>query len=425
MKFSIPPPMRILVIGSGGRESAIVRGLRFAPSVTEIHCVPGNPGIARHAICHNLDTSSATFLSFVQKMQFDCVVVGPEQPLVDGLTDRLREIKIPVFGPSRQAANLEGSKIFCKEFLVRAGIPTAQFRKVTSVQELVRFQPEFKPPFVLKADGLAAGKGVFICKNAEELLRAGRELFEDKKLGAAGEHALLEEHMDGWELSYLVISNGKEFQKLPLAQDHKRLMDDDHGPNTGGMGAVAPISISKDLDSQIENLVLRPFHDQLQKENLDYRGVIYFGLMMTARGPRVLEINARFGDPETQVLLPLLDGDWGQVFKKVALGEMPELKWKSLFSACVVLAANGYPESPSRGDVIDSNIFDESPSSYFLCAGVGLNSSKEFVTAGGRILSSVGMGSTLKDAIARAYEQVSKVTWPGMFYRKDIGKKQV
>lgn len=416
--------MRVLVIGNGGRESAIVRALKLSPSVTEIHCIPGNAGIKKHALCHDISLQEPPLLvSFIRKTGIQLVVIGPEQPLADGLSDHFRQNDILVFGPSRESAKLESSKIFCKQFLESANIPTGRYFKVSSVEDVLKKADAIKPPYVLKADGLAAGKGVVIAKTKNELVQFAQSIFVDKKLGTAGETALLEEHLAGWELSYLVLTNGLDYQVMPLAQDHKRLLDNDEGPNTGGMGAVAPIGISADVDKVIQDTIVRPFVNKLSEKNMDYRGVIYFGLMMTNEGPKVLEINTRFGDPEAQVLLPLLDGDWGQVFMDIARGQITALSWKSLHSACVVMASNGYPDNPSKGDVIEGNIFQESNSSYFIHAGLTLNSTRDYVTNGGRVIGAVGLGSTREEALKNAYNQSKIITWPGILYRKDIGKK--
>lgn len=416
--------MRFLVIGQGGREHAIVRALKFSPSVTEVHAVPGSEGISQEAICHDIDLNDAKALEgFVKKYQFDCVVIGPEDYLVQGLADLLRSFAVNVVGPSQIASQLEGSKIFAKEFMIKAGVPTANSEVVEDVGTTLKTAQKFQPPYVLKADGLAAGKGVFVCLTLPELKAAAEFLFEQKGLGQSGRKALLEEFQEGFELSYLILTNGSEAQVLPIAQDHKRLLDDDKGPNTGGMGVVGPIEISEELRSQIEAQIVEPTLRHLQGGGLLYRGVLYIGLMITAQGPKVIEFNVRFGDPETQAILPLLDGDWGEVFNKLAGGELMPLRWKSLHMACVVLAAPGYPESPEKGVTIEGDLGFQTASSYFLHAGTGKNSTGEWVTNGGRVLNAVGMGSSLQEAVRLAYSQASKVSWKGLSMRKDIGAK--
>lgn len=418
--------MRFLVLGQGGREHAIVRALKFSPSVTEIHACPGSEGISQDAICHTVDLSDSKAVeSFIKRYQFDCVVVGPEKYLVQGISDLLRSLGVNVVGPSQVASQLEGSKIFAKEFMIGAGIPTAAFEKVSDVSETMRAAQKFAPPYVLKADGLADGKGVFICPSLPELKTAAENLFEKKILGMAGQSAILEEALHGYELSYLVLTNGQQAERLPLAQDHKRLKDGDEGPNTGGMGVVGPIHIDADLNHKIEKEIIEPCMRHLQGSGLLYRGVLYIGIMVTKDGPKVLEFNTRFGDPEAQVILPQLEGDWGYVFSKLGNGELVPLKWKSLNVACVVLASPGYPSEPKKGVVIEGDLGSQTASSYFLFAGVGKSAQGQWVTNGGRILNSIGVGNTLDQAVKAAYSQAKTVKWPGIQMRKDIGQKQL
>jgi phosphoribosylamine--glycine ligase len=418
--------MRFLVIGQGGREHAIVRALKFSPSVTEVHAVPGSQGISQDAICHGIDlTDDKVLQAFVQKYQFDCVVIGPEQPLVRGLADRLRALGMSVVGPSQVAAQLEGSKIFAKEFMAKAGVPTAAFAVVASVEETLAAAEKFTPPYVLKADGLAGGKGVYICRRLDELKSAAEGLFQRGILGEAGRRALLEQFQHGFELSYLILTNGTRAETLPLAQDHKRLVDGDMGPNTGGMGVVAPIEIEPGLRERIESGIVAPILRELGGGGLLYRGVLYIGLMITPTGPSVLEFNVRFGDPEAQVLFPLLDGDWGEVFLQLAKGELLPLQWKNLHMACVVLAAPGYPEAPEKNVVIEGDVGYQGASSYFLHAGTAKAPSGQWVTSGGRVLNAIGMGSSLTEAVQAAYAQAGQVNWRGLQKRADIGARQL
>ena len=415
--------MRFLVIGQGGREHAIVRALKFSPTVSEVHAIPGSEGISQEAICHTVDLSDSKAVeAFVKKYAFDCVVVGPENFLVAGLADVLRAQGVNVVGPSQIAAQLEGSKIFSKEFLNRAGIPTAASDVVEDVAGTLKAAQKYKPPYVLKADGLAAGKGVYVCASLPELKAAAEDLFEKRVLGEAGRKALLEEFQHGYELSYLILTNGSEAQALPVSQDHKRLFDDDKGPNTGGMGVVGPVVVDPGLRAQINELIVQPTLRELSGGGLLYRGVLYIGLMITERGPTVIEYNVRFGDPECQVIMPLLDGDWGQVFHSLARGELVPLRWKSLHMACVVLAAPGYPENVEKGVEIEGDPGYHTPSSYFLHAGTAKSGGK-WVTNGGRVLNSLGMGSALREAVDKAYAQAKKVSWRGLRMRKDIGAK--
>lgn len=418
--------MRFLVLGQGGREHAIVRALKFSPSVTEVHAIPGSEGISQEAICHKIDlTNEKELEGFVKKYQFDCVVVGPENYLVQGLSDQLRALGVNVVGPSQIAAQLEGSKVFAKEFMVQAGVPTAKFEIVEDVAGTLKAAAQFTPPYVLKADGLAAGKGVFLCDTLPELKAAAEQLFEKRSLGAAGNKALLEQFQPGYEISYLILTNGERAEALPLAQDHKRLKDGDQGPNTGGMGVVAPVAIEAELRERIESEIVQPTLRHLQGSGLLYRGVLYIGVMVTPQGPTVLEFNVRFGDPEAQVILPLLDGDWGYVFSQLAKGELVPLKWKGVHMACVVQAAPGYPDAPEKGVVIEGDLGFQGSSSYFLHAGTGKSPLGQWVTNGGRVLNAIGMGSSLKEAVSAAYKQAKHVSWRGMQMRQDIGKKQL
>lgn len=416
--------MKTLVIGKGGREHAIVKALSLSPSVSEVHAIPGSQGMAREALCHDLSTmDDKVICEFASQKGIDLVVIGPEVELAHGLADSLRSAGVFVFGPGSEAAQLEASKIFSKEFMNRAGIPTAKSVVVSSVDEVAGNMKDFTPPYVLKADGLAAGKGVFICDTQDELLSAAKQLFEERSLGNAGLKALLEQSLKGWELSCLCITNGKDYQELALAQDHKRLLENDKGPNTGGMGVVAPLEIDPELRKTIREKVLDPTMETISSMGMMYRGVIYVGLMITEEGPQVLEYNVRFGDPEAQVILPLIDGDFGEVAMAVAKGEVPELEWKSLHSACVVLAAEGYPESPVKDVPIEGDPLSETGSSYFLHAGTKTSNDGGWATGGGRVLNAIGLGSTLEEARSNAYQQAESVTWKNMQMRKDIGNK--
>ena len=429
--------MKVLVIGQGGREHAIVLALKQSPSVAEVQALPGSDGIARDCRCHDVKWEDfGAVAQLVERESISLVVIGPEVPLAQGLSDELRKKGVVVFGPSQAAARLESSKVFSKEFMVEAGAPTARFHIVRTVEETDRAGRDFSPPYVLKADGLAAGKGVFICDTRAELLEAARELFEERLLGAAGDCALLEEFSKGYELSYLILTNGETFSPLILAQDHKRLRDHDQGLNTGGMGVAAPVHIPPELQKRIDSEIVRPILKTMKSRGLLYRGILYIGLMITENGPSIIEFNVRFGDPEAQVILPLLDGDWGDVFLSVAQGHVPTLSWRKQAAACVVLAAEGYPDTPVRNVPIEglshdaliaapSKTLQQTSTQYFLHAGTRHDSEHGWVTAGGRILNSVGVGDNLRDAIARAYSQASLVRWPGMQMRRDIGAKLI
>ncbi len=421
--------MKVLVIGQGGREHALVHALSQSPSVSEIHAVPGSAGMSRQAICHDIplfeaDQSSSSLIQFCLRTGIDFVVIGPEDPLVQGLADRLRDRGILTVGPSAESAQLEGSKIFAKQFLAEAKAPTSHFEIVESLEQVRSAAPRFSAPYVLKADGLAAGKGVFICQTLQELEAAAHDLFIGKILGSVGERALLEQFMPGWELSYLIFTNGHEWQTLPLAQDHKRLLDGDLGPNTGGMGTVAPMKIEASLREQIEEKIVRPTVQLLHDKNYVYRGVLFIGVMVTQSGPQVLEFNCRFGDPETQVILPLIDGDLGLILKSLSQGKIQKLKEKNLHSSCVVLASPGYPLHPEKNLKIEGDLNSETESSYFLHAGTIKDSNGQWLTQGGRVMNSVGLGSTSQESIEKAYQLAEKVHWMGLQMRRDIGSSQ-
>ncbi len=421
--------MKVLVIGSGGREHAIARALRHSHSVDEVHAAPGNDGMIPDVICHpNLNWRETTsIIEFCLRNEIDFVFIGPEDPLVAGLADSLRDRGILVVGPNKEAAQLEGSKIFAKHFMNEAGVPTADYKIVASVSEAMATAHNFTPPYILKADGLAAGKGVFICQTLGELETAAGDLFERRILGDAGSKALLEQCIPGWELSFLVLTNGQNFEILPLAQDHKRLQDGDKGPNTGGMGTIAPLKIPTDLHESIVQKIIKPSVNLLKEKGMIFRGILFVGVMVhPEKGPFVLEYNTRLGDPETQVILPLLDNDCGILFQKLAQGELVPLKYKNLSSCCVVMAAEGYPAQPKRGVGIEGNLNFETPSSYFIHAGtVKSKESQTWTTNGGRVICGVGLGSSRAEAISNAYKQTKHVSWPGMQVRGDIGSKDV
>lgn len=417
--------MNVLILGSGGREHALVKALLQSPEVFQIHVIPGNDGIQMHALCHKIDIHNQEELyTFLKQKQIDLVIVGPEQPLCDGITDVLKANNIAVFGPNKSAAKLEGSKTFAKDFMNKYKIPTAKSLTVQSVEDVKNSIDQFQAPYVLKADGLAAGKGVAICKTKEELLLQADNYFNKNIFGKASETALLEQHLEGYELSCLVLTNGQRFQILPFIQDHKRLLDNDQGPNTGGMGTAGPVNISSALKEDIAKQIVIPTLEGIQAEpNFEYNGVLFIGLMVTEHGPKVIEYNVRFGDPEIQCILPLLNGDWAEVFKSIAAGDCPTLKWKPLHAACVVLASEGYPESPIKGVPIEGDITYETPSSYFLYAGVKKEQDSTFLTNGGRVINSLGIGDSLEQAIENAYKQAKEIHWKNYQYRKDIGSK--
>ena len=415
--------MKVLVVGKGCREHAIVKALLEDQKTSAVYTLP-----ERISLKNTIDVSSSllntgkALADYLKKEEIELVVVGPEQPLVNGLADVLREEGITVFGPCSQSAQLEGSKIFAKQFMKEQGIPTASYRVVSSVSSALHASENFFPPFVLKADGLAGGKGVFICHDRSELEEKSRFLFDKKALGSAGEKALLEDFQKGTEISVFVIIDGDSYHFLPVAQDYKRLYEGQKGPNTGGMGAIAPVSISPELLKIIEYKIVQPTLEGLKKRNCMYRGVLYLGLMIHNNFPKLLEYNVRFGDPEAQVLLPLLEGSWLDLFYKTAKAQKVSLKWKKQYSACVVLCAENYPEGPIRETPIEGLIYSAKGHSWFIHGSLSRQEDQWF-TQGGRVLNSVAVGNSQEEAVHRAYEHIKGISWPGMHYRKDIGQK--
>lgn len=414
--------MKVAVIGSGGREFALAKALSESPTVKEVWAYPGSVGMAQFAKCKNIAwTKTDALLTEFKNKSIDLVVIGPEAPLVEGLADQLRAQGLFVFGPNKKAAQLEGSKVFSKEFMLRAGVPTAKSKTVTNENECLALTNDFEFPIVVKADGLAAGKGVYICKDQDELQKAASDIFVKKIFSET--HALAEEFISGWELSYIIITDGERYEVCPLAQDHKTLLDGGKGPNTGGMGVIGPIAISKDLDQKIRQKVVEPSLKQLKKMDLPYQGALFIGLMINDKNePYVLEYNVRFGDPETQIIMPLIEGDIGQILLSCAKGEMQSFKVKDQFAACVILAAEGYPENVVKGSVIEGDLKSATPESYFVHAGVSCNDKNDFVVNGGRVLGAVGLADSKDKAIAKAYQQASLVSWKGVQFRKDIGR---
>lgn len=418
--------LKVLVIGSGGREHAIVKYLDMSKYHPKVFCIPGNPGISKMVSCCDLEIKPDTILNFCHENNISLVIIGPEEPLINGLSDFLRAHQILVVGPSMAAAKLEGSKAYSKIFMKNHSIPTAEFCVVDSVESCLVNAKKFSPPYVLKADGLAAGKGVFICDDFEELRQSAIKLFEQKILGQAGQTAVLEQHISGFELSYLIATNGKDYLSLPLAQDHKRLLDENHGPNTGGMGTIAPIQIESELHKKIHEQVLLPTCHGLYKDQLTYHGILFVGLMIDQNNnPYVLEYNCRFGDPETQVILPLLDQDATEFFYQLSQGQLNRsADTINKFACCVVIASQEYPEKNLLQPTILGDPFHQSKNQYFLHAGTK-QKDQNLIASGGRVLCSVGLGNDMPSAIRQAYDQIPKVKWQGMQNRTDIGASQI
>ncbi|MFZ3230951.1 MAG: phosphoribosylamine--glycine ligase [Pseudobdellovibrio sp.] len=416
--------MNTLVIGSGGREHSIVKSFAESSTIKNIFVSPGNAGTAEIATNVELDLKNhQSVVQFCLDQKITFVFIGPEDSLVDGLCDSLRAANILAVGPSKIAAQLEGSKIFAKKFMEKAGVPTAKADVVNSVESVLLAAKKYAPPYILKADGLAAGKGVFICRTLDMLEACAKKIFVDKILGPAGETALLEENLPGSELSFLVLTNGEDFQGLPIAQDHKRLLNKNMGPNTGGMGTIASMELPIQLYQKIIQTIIKPTIDQLKKEAYLFRGILFFGLMVVDNEPYVLEYNVRFGDPETQVILPLIRNDLGKVFFELAEGRLEKLTFKNKKVICLVNAAEGYPDNPIKNTRIGLP-YGFKPDAYILHAGTKLNEDGQLVSNGGRVLNVIAIDDTFEKAKNKVLELNAKIQFEGRQYRTDIGNYQ-
>ncbi|MGI9860435.1 phosphoribosylamine--glycine ligase [Moorella naiadis] len=416
--------MRVLVVGGGGREHALVWKIAQSPGVTEIYCAPGNPGIARLASCVPINANDvAGLIGFARQAAIDLTVVGLEAPLVAGIGDAFQEAGLPIFGPSRAAARLEGSKVFAKEVMLRAGIPTAHHATFTAAGAALAYLEAHPGPVVVKADGLAAGKGVVVAEDPATAQDAVRDMFSGR-FGAAGARVVIEERLEGEEVSILALCDGETLLPLLPSQDHKRVGEGDTGPNTGGMGAYAPVPFyTPAIAGQVEEAILRPVIQAMAAAGHPYRGVLYAGLMLTREGPKVLEFNCRFGDPETQPLVLLLKSDLVELMLATVRGELAgkEVEWYPGAAAGVVLAAGGYPGPYRKGEPIIG--LEEVPAGVEVFhAGTALADNR-VVTAGGRVLCVTARGEDLPAALARVYAGIRGIHFPGMHYRRDIGRR--
>src|SRR6266436_3855907 len=418
--------MKILVIGGGGREHALVWKLSQSPRVEKIWCAPGNGGIASEAECVAVDAGDvAAILALAEKIQPDLTIVGPELPLVNGLTDAFRQRNWAIVGPSQQAAQLEGSKIFSKQFLERHGIPTAKmYGAYDSPTEVYDALNSVALPMVIKADGLCAGKGVFLAPDFAAAKDFVQRVMEKNELGPGGKRILIEETLEGEELSFIILTDGKQYAPLVPTRDHKRVFDGNQGPNTGGMGAYSTDELLPDaLRETIRSEIVEPTLQGLAADGIPYQGFLYIGLMLTKSGPKVLEFNCRLGDPETQAILARLDFDLADILNNVAKERLDpsKLRWKPGASACVVLTSGGYPGEFENGRRIEGlTAAGKITGVKVLHAGTKL-AGDGVVTNGGRVLGVTAAGTSLKAALASAYEAVSKIHFGGMHYRKDIG----
>lgn len=419
--------MKVLVIGGGGREHALAWKLRQSPRVTNVYCAPGNGGICAEAECLPVDVRSVDALvAMANQIQPDLTVVGPEAPLAAGAVDEFQRRGLRIFGPTRAAARLEASKSFAKEFMHRHRIPTAHYAICTSMEEIRDSLNHFHPPVVVKADGLAAGKGVVIANSREEALAVASDMLSGKMLGEAGARVVLEEFLTGEELSFLVLSDGERLTPLVAAQDHKRVGDGDTGPNTGGMGAYStPALVDDQMRDWLVAHIARPVVQGMRAEGAEYRGILYCGLIMTARGPMVLEFNARFGDPETQPTLMRLESDLLGAFIASIEGRVSDgdFRWSNDATVCVVLASAGYPgpyETGKRIDGLDAAAAIEGVQIFH--AGTVLKDGA-YYTAGGRVLDVCARAATLAQALDRVYQACGRIRFEGMHYRRDIGAR--
>lgn len=428
--------LNLLVLGNGGREHALVWKLSQSKTVKRIYVAPGNGGTAIMENIINVPELTLTpenfskLQTFAQEKEIDLVIPGPEQPLVDGITTVFNKIGVPVFGPSKAAAQLEGSKVFAKDFMSRHNIPTAKFFSTTSYEDAKKYIEDVDYQVVIKADGIAAGKGVLIPITKEEALNALKTVMVDKKFGDAGNAVVIEEFLKGQEISMLTISDGYSYYNLPAAQDHKRIGENDTGLNTGGMGAYAPAPVATPkLLSEIDKTVIKPTIDGLRKDGLPFVGVLFTGFIITENGPRVLEYNVRFGDPETQTVLPLLtdDTDLAQVFLAAAEHRLDSVDIKikqNSFATTVVLAAGGYPESYNKGDEITINKSQLPRDTYIFHAGTAFDSSSgKIFTSGGRVIAASAVAPTLREAVDQAYKAVKCITFKDAYYRRDIAHR--
>ncbi len=418
--------MKILIVGSGGREHAIAMSVKKSPRADKIYCAPGNAGIAQIAECVPIGAMEFDKLAdFAKEKQIDLAIVGMDDPLVGGLTDVLEAAGIRVFGPRKNAAILEGSKAFSKDLMKKYHIPTAAYENFDSAEAALAYLETASMPIVLKADGLALGKGVLICKTLEEAKAGVKTIMQDKQFGEAGNRLVIEEFMTGREVSVLSFVDGKTIKTMTSAQDHKRAQDGDQGLNTGGMGTFSPSPFyTQEVDEFCRKYIYQPTVDAMAAEGRPFKGIIFFGLMLTEKGPRVLEYNARFGDPEAQVVLPRMKNDIIDVMEACIDGKLDtiDLQFEDNAAVCVVLASGGYPVSYEKGYPISGLEAFEGKEDYFCFhAGTKLSDGK-IVTNGGRVLGITATGKDLKEARAKAYEAVKWVSFEKQYMRNDIGK---
>jgi phosphoribosylamine--glycine ligase len=423
--------MKVLIVGGGGREHALAWKAAQSDRVDQVFVAPGNPGTASEDKVSNVDIAAediSALKTFAEKEEIDLTIIGPENPLVDGIVDEFQQAGLPCFGPSKDAAILEGSKSFSKDFLKRHNIPTAEYQVFTEVDAAKQYIKEKGAPIVVKADGLAAGKGVIIAMTENESIAATEDMLAGNKFGEAGHRVVIEEFMQGEEVSFIVMTDGKNILPLASSQDHKARDEGDAGPNTGGMGAYSPAPVVTDeMHDRIMQEVIEPTIRGMAEEGREYVGILYAGVMITADGtPRVLEFNCRFGDPETQPIMMRLESDLLELCQAALDGKLNEVTagWDERAALGVVLASAGYPASASKGDIISGLDTDFPAGTKVFHAGTAQQDST-VVTAGGRVLCVTALGETISQAQESAYQAVVKINWDGMFYRKDIGYRAI
>ncbi|MBM6829237.1 phosphoribosylamine--glycine ligase [Anaerotignum lactatifermentans] len=414
--------MKVMVVGGGGREHAIVKKIKENPSVTELYVLPGNGGMAQDAVCVDIGAKDIDgMVAFAKEKAIDFAVVAPDDPLVLGAVDALEAIGVPCFGPNKDAAILEGSKVFSKNLMKKYGIPTAAYEVFDKAEDALAYLETAPIPTVIKADGLALGKGVIIAETREQAKEGVKTIMEDKVFGASGDHIVVEEFLTGPEVSVLAFTDGKTMIPMVSSMDHKRALDGDKGLNTGGMGTVAPNPYyTEAVAEECMKTIFLPTMDAMNKEGRTFKGCLYFGLMLTPNGPKVIEYNCRFGDPETQVVLPLLESDLLTIMQHIAKGTLAEaeVEFSKKSACCVIMASEGYPGKYETGYEITL----PADSSRIFVAGAKIKDGK-LVTGGGRVLGVTEVADTLAEAVDKAYATVKTVSFANAYYRKDIGKK--
>ena len=421
--------MKVLVIGSGGREHTLAWKITQSPKVSQIYCAPGNAGISKLARCINIDADNIEKLvDFAKKEKIDLTVVGPELPLSKGIVNEFNKQGLRIFGPSKEATEIESSKVFSKYLMKKYNIPTANYEVFKNSGKALDYIKQQTFPLAIKADGLAAGKGVFIVKDIDQARDALDELMKEKKFGEAGRQVVIEEFLEGEEISILAFCDGKTVVPMVSSQDHKKIFDNDQGPNTGGMGAYSPVPFyPNEFKKTVLEEILKPTVKGLQSEGREYRGVLYAGLVLTKEGPKVLEFNARFGDPETQVVLPRLKTDLIDILNAVIEGSLHKIniEWNNNFAVCVVVASGGYPGKYQKGKVISGlERLEKMKDIIAFHAGTKFQDG-EIVTSGGRVLGVTAWDNTISKAKERAYKGVKEIYFEDMYYRKDIAVKAI